>query len=105
MVPGTTYILCSAIWYKDLKTQAHLPRNCDKGIVLCGWRHGNIIGQMSATMNLRSVENGDRSVGKYTQGFLTNKGMFVDRIEAAKIAYDSGQTKEQLNQLYSEDVW
>lgn len=30
------YLLCSAIWYKDLPTMRLLPENCDNGIVLCG---------------------------------------------------------------------
>jgi len=78
------YLLCSAIWYKDLPTMRLLPNNCDRGIVLCGWRHANIIAQMQATMGLRTVTNGENSVGQYEQGFLTNDNRFVDRVEAAK---------------------
>ncbi len=40
-----------------------------------------------------------------TEGFMTDADQFVDRYEAAAMAYDAGQTDEQLNILYSEDLW
>lgn len=99
------YILCSAIWYKDLPTMNHLPFNCDRGIVLCGWRHGNIIAQIKALAGLRSVRLGANSVGEYEQGFLTSDNRFVDRVEAGKIAFKSRQTDSLITYLHSEDVW
>ena len=99
------YLLCSAIWYKDLPTMRLLPNNCDKGIVLCGWRHGNIIAQMQATMGLRTVVHGENSAGECEQGFLTNDNRFVERAEAAEIAFKSGQIKVEKTYLFSEDVW
>lgn len=99
------YILCSAIWYKDLPDMRNLPSNCDRGIVLCGHRHGNIIAQMHQTMGLRTVLKGDNSVGEYKQGFLTNEGNFVTREEAAVIALESGQISEPKSYLFSEDLW
>lgn len=99
------YILCSAIWYKDLKTMNALPFNCDKGIVLCGWRHGNIIAQMMATMEKRTVTNAPDGVGEHVQGFLTSDNRFVDRVEGGKIAFESGQTEVLKTYLFSEDVW
>jgi hypothetical protein len=98
-------ILCAAIWYKDLPTQAHLPRNIQKGVVVCGWRHGNCIGVMSALGNLRSVTNGERAAGKNVQGFLTQSGRFVNRRMAAQIAFTAGQTKELKFMLFSEDIY
>jgi hypothetical protein len=105
VVEPVPYLLCSAIWYKDLPTMRLLPKNCDKGIVLCGWRHGNIIAQMEAMMGLRTVVNGENSVGEYEQGFLTNDNRFVARVEAADIAFKSGQIKIKKNYLFSEDLW
>lgn len=99
------YLLCSAIWYKDLPTMRLLPNNCDKGIVLCGWRHGNIIAQMQATMGLRTVVHGQNSAGEHEQGFLTNDNRFVERDEAAEIAFRCGQIKGEKKYLFSEDVW
>ena len=105
MLAEVPYLLCSAIWYKDLPTMRLLPKNCDKGIVLCGWRHGNIIAQMQATMGLRTVVHGQNSAGEYEQGFLTNDNRFVERAEAAEIALKSGQIKVEKKYLFSEDVW
>jgi hypothetical protein len=105
MLAEVPFLLCSAIWYKDLPTMRLLPKNCNKGIVLCGWRHANIIAQMEATMGLRTVINGKNSVGEYEQGFLTNDNRFVDRAEAAEIAFKSGQIKIEKTYLFSEDVW
>ena len=39
------------------------------------------------------------------QGFITNTDRFVDREEASKIAFESGQTKELKKRLYSEDIY
>lgn len=99
------FILCSAIWYKDLPTMNLLPFNVDKGIVLCGWRHGNIIAQMKATMGLRTVRFGENSCGETEQGFLTSDNRFVGRYEAGEIAFKSGQTSTLIKYLYSEDLW
>lgn len=105
LLADVPYLLCSAIWYKDLPTMRLLPKNCDKGIVLCGWRHGNIIAQMKATMGLRTVVYGENSAGEHKQGFLTNDNRFIERAEAAEIAFKSGQIKVEKKYLFSEDVW
>ena len=39
------------------------------------------------------------------QGFLTTEHRFVDRYDAAVIAYRADQTEELVNYLYSEDIW
>lgn len=38
-------------------------------------------------------------------GFVTTTGRFVDRYEAARIAYAAGQTTEMKYKLFSEDLW
>lgn len=38
------------------------------------------------------------------QGFLTDMGDFVDRYEAAEIAFKAGQTKKLESPLFSEDL-
>jgi hypothetical protein len=106
----TEYILCAAIWYKDLpmkkpeilENRGFRPYNIDKGIVISGWRHGNCIYQMVAITGLRSIP---AEAGEEEQGFLTSKNRFVTREEAAIIAYENGQTKEKLETLYSEDLY
>ena len=40
-----------------------------------------------------------------TEGFITNADQFVDRYEAAAMAYDYGQIDKELTILYSEDLW
>lgn len=44
-----------------------------------------------------------REMSPDSQG--TSKGRFVNRKEAAKIAFECGQTKELKNQLFSEDIY
>lgn len=108
------YILCAAIWYKDLPLKnaeildrrGFRPVNTDRGVVISGWRHGNCIYQVVAITGLRSVP---AEVGESVQGFLTNKNRFVDREEGYEIA----EAAEQLNRrsrggsriLYSEDLY
>jgi hypothetical protein len=99
------YILCAAIWYKELPTSALLPINIKEGIVVCGHRHGHCINIMSSLAKLRSVTFGENSVGENTQGFLTNLNRFVDRREAAQIAYDAWQIREKTTKLFSEDLY
>ena len=103
-------ILCAAIWYKELPLLKNnipsnllRPVNCNSGIVFCGCRHPHCLYQMVAMTGKRQCE-----VGKYIQGFLTNKHRFVDRKEGASIALACGQI-DKLNyssdSLYSEDLY
>lgn len=104
----TETILCAAIWYKELpliKPEVLLnrgvsPYNVDRGIVFCGWRHANCLYQKVSVTGLRDAESGEN-----IQGFLTNKNRFVDREEAAKIAWTAGQTTKELKTLFSEDIY
>ena len=108
------YILCAAIWYKDLPmvkpeildNRGFRPYNVDKGVVICGWRHGNCIYQMVSITGLRSIPE---EAGEEEQGFLTNTNRFVDRLEAANIATENGQVEKDLINpnvgLFSEDLY
>ena len=40
-----------------------------------------------------------------TQGFITDAGEFVTRMQAAKIAFDCGQITEPARILFSEDLY
>jgi hypothetical protein len=40
-----------------------------------------------------------------TQGFVTDEGKFLDRMEAATHAFMCGQLKVTKGRLYSEDLW
>jgi hypothetical protein len=96
------YILCAAIWYRDLPTQRLLPKNVDKGIVVCGHRHGHCIDTMRSLGTLRTVTFAADGVGEHEQGFLTNTNRFVDRLEALEIAKEANQIK--LNEVINERV-
>lgn len=103
------YILCAAIWYKEIPLKKEipqvLPKNCDKGLVVLGHRHGQCMWTMGSLTGLRSVTNAVDGVGEYEQGFLTNTNRFVDRKEAGQIAFKAGQTEELKTTLYSEDLY
>ena len=103
------YILCAAVWYQDIKLKKDipqvLPKNCDRGLVVLGHRHGQAMWTMSCLTGLRSVENAEDGVGEHEQGFLTNTNRFVDRKEAGQIAFDAGQTEDLRTTLYSEDLY
>ena len=101
----TEYIMCSAIWYKQLPKQSSLPINIEKGVVVCGYRHNDIISTVKSLTELRTVKLGPDSVGETVQGFLTSTNRFIDRVEAARIAVRNGQISEEKKQLFSEDVW
>ncbi len=93
------YIICAANWYdkSDLKI-THQPINIDKGVVVCGHRHHNII---ELYCRLTTTKIGDNCI----QGFLTNTNRFVDRKEGSLIAFQSGQILEPKDTLYSEDLY
>lgn len=106
------YILSAAIWYKD-GTEAprgFIAQNIDSGVVIGQWRHGNVI-NIRATNPLwnakklaeRRGEN-PMKIEKYedtlsyfdeVDGFITSKGRFVDRWQAAELALLCGQIDEK----------
>lgn len=61
-------------------------------------RHADVLRHM--------LESTGRTLaGSETQGFLTDRGRFVDRREAAKIALAAGQIPNAVDELFSENVW
>jgi hypothetical protein len=64
------------------------------GILYKGKRHREIIDA-----------NKWANIKKGQEGFVTSSGLFVDREEAAKIAYMTGQIKKPKKRLISEDLW
>ena len=63
------------------------------GIIYKGKRHREII------------DDAKTDISKGSEGFLTSDGLFVDREQAAKIAYTTGQIKKKKSKLISEDLW
>lgn len=98
-------ILCAAIWYKEFKKPIHSPVNIDNGVVLCGHRHGHIIGQMMSMTGKRTVKYGKDAVGDNVQGFLTSSNRFITREEAYELFKENGGMPEFDNLLYSEDLY
>lgn len=81
-------ILCAAIHNPVDKDLAGNP------LIYCGLRHHNCLHQSTLV-----------SKNPRHQGFLTNKGRFVDRKEGAEIAYAAKQIWEPKETLYSEDLY
>ena len=94
-------ILIAAIWFKGFPTGLHNPVNITSGLVLCGYRHVHITSQMAVLQS-----NSLSDCGEYVHGFLTNKGRFVDRKEAAIIFVENGGVLGySKDELYSEDLY
>lgn len=94
-------ILCAAIHYDDGIIYVHQPVNISSGIVVCGLRHCNCI-------NTHYALTGKASKREDKQGFLTNRGRFVDRVEGFKIALAQGQITHNEGEteiLMSEDLY
>lgn len=70
----------------------------DKERIYFGWNHAEILWKMKNDGIIYDRSN-------YEQGFITDERPlhFVNRTEAAKIAFESGQVKKLHNKLFSED--
>lgn len=61
-------------------------------------RHSDII--------FLAIKKGHDNIAmKGEKGFITEEGGFVDRIQAAKIAKESGQIEKNVHELYTNDLW
>ena len=47
----------------------------------------------------------DDQIRRDMDGFLTSDGQFLNREEAAQYALEHGQIKEEVDLLFSEDLW
>ena len=88
------------------------PKGSEYFKIMCGTRHCNVLEMM---LKLGSEYEKATSV----QGFLTDDDQFIDRYDAALMAYWNGQlpkdselyqkifndTKLNAYQLFSEDLW
>jgi len=100
-----SFVICAAIWYNDGKERPNLPRNIKTGIVVGGWRHGNCITMLKEMFPERDYIINNKDGRTTIQGFLTSKGMFVDREQAGKIAFEVGQISAPNDYLFSEDLY
>ena len=70
------------------------------GVVYTGRRHCDIIcEQFGKGISFKGLKKSE------SEGFVTDDGRFVNRQEAANIAFECGQTKENKQTLYSEDIY
>ena len=106
------YILSAAIWYKD-GTEAprgFIAQNIDSGVVIGQWRHGNIINIRATNPlwnakklaekrgeNPMEIKKHEDTLSYFDEvdGFITSKGRFVDRWQAAELALFCGQIDEK----------
>ena len=104
------FIVCAAIWYKEpIRNIINLfsldangfypnqPKNVHQGIVIGGHDHAHCIA-------IYAVLTGTITKGEDEQGFITSDNYFVDRKQAAKIAFEAGQTPVLEDVLYSETL-
>ena len=100
------YILCAANHYDDGKIHAHQPNNITSGFVICGHRHHNCIGTFAQMVGFPYSKESQKLQNTEIQGFLTNTNKFVDRQEAAEIAFSAHQIQDiSLTKLHSEDLY
>ena len=59
-----------------------------------GWRHADILYKYGDVIDKHDLG-----------GFMTSKGRYVNRKEAAKIAFAAGQIEQEKRVLYSEDLY
>lgn len=95
------YLFCAATWFSDQKTYACQPQNITHGVVFCGWRHACIFQQIGGLVSERIA----LGIHEQESGFLTNMNRFVDRKEAARIAYTTNHICSSKRILYSEDLY
>lgn len=89
------YILCAAIKrIKPRETNCGYYNNDIHKIEL-GYRHHDILQRFPEEVSRKPDD----------QGFYTSKGRFVSRQEAAKIAYKSDQIENEIDVLYSENLY
>jgi len=91
------YILCAAMHYDDGRKHEHQPENIVTGFVVCARRHHNAIIIKQSLI--------DNVAKKSEEGFITSKDRFVNRFDAAEIAWDAGQTPFKSDCLVSEELY
>ena len=94
------YIICSAIYFNDGIIHHHQPFNINVGFVIGGHRHHNCFMTAYILNNNKKI-----IVDSEIQGFLTNTNTFVDRKDAAIIAFNAGQILKPIQKLFSEDIY
>jgi hypothetical protein len=69
------------------------------GVVWTGRRHHDVIQKIIDELGRKAAPV------RGTQGFVTECGKFLDRKEAAKVAFEAGQVPKLYTVLMSEDLY
>ena len=99
------YIICSAHHYNDGKVHVHQPTNIKIGFITTGLRHHNCHRTFSQIMGFPYSPEALKIKNTEIQGFITNRYRFVDRKEAALLAYAARQITKTVKELHSEDLY
>lgn len=102
------YILCAANHYDDGLIRESSPVNISSGFVICGRRHFNCIAIFAEIVGFPYSKKAQRIHNTEKQGFLTNHNRWVNRIDAAEIAFLAGQIAQRTEHpvgLFSEDLY
>lgn len=83
---------------KDKEEIKHAAVKTECGLIMLGKSHADCIHKAHHT-GLKA------SQGARAQGFMTSKGRYVEREEAAKIAVKAKQVNPNIDFLFSEDLW
>ena len=96
------WILCAATKRIEPRKVVSNPYHAGTNDILnveLGYRHHDIFRRFNVE------DDNTVDTGMYAQGFFTSKGRWVNRKEAAEIAYKAGQTDEPIRMLTSEDLY
>lgn len=92
-------VLCAAIHYRDGKVRVFRPKNIESGLVVVGRMHNDCIQILYEMFPSREYLN------NYIDGFITSHNRFLDRKEAAILAWQEKQITEQVEELFSEQLY
>jgi len=100
-------ILKAAIHYDNGKLYKKIPRNLllmtfiegVTGFVSTGMDHGKCLLSIGYAIGIEKVDS-----RLATYGFVTSTGRFVNRYDAATIAFDTGQISKLKDKLNSQDL-
>jgi len=82
----------------EIEVIKHAAVKAQAGMIILGKAHSECFQQAFHSGIMTSKKAID-------QGFMTNKGRFVDRNEAARIAGDAGRVHGSCTILFSEELW
>jgi len=81
-------VVCAANQHKDIPE-----------LLVCGARHFDSVMRLAIKASKYSHHD------FHEQGFIDNFGIYMNREEAAKVAFKAGQIGEKTNILFSEDLY